>query len=474
MAKSCFCVVEMGTCFRIIKCTGSKVEFCGNFGPPKSQSVDDADSSNDPSSAAPTLHPGTDGEDERFEIGTLKDEAVLFATSSTASLAVSLPNQKLKHARSPEAFQYVLEEWLPLSAEDMVAGRIVSSDSSLAIAVDKSRLGSGIDSIESCGSVVQNVCPTALLALSHLLRTNKIGQQESLVAWSHDDRIEVFKVAAGKPTHWLHVANSEEALLRGIGYLVPPTDEEQNAVEVFAVQLSGSVLSSVDTVSHLQMNNIQELDYEKSAAREAAKVLAGNATPLVELRTGSLASKDRYRPIRHWINAALVLAVILLSAINAGLLWRSREYRTLASNASAAQEKVYRKAYPEGRIPSGIRSRLESELKKSAGQRGHSGQVPSLSSSYSTLRASLESLPANMRFRIFELRIEQHSLNITGEVRSHGDADRIVAELKKRGFNVSRPRTDRIDNRRVSFSINADRQTEPVQPAEPKTVATDA
>ena len=60
------------------------------------------------------------------------------------------------------------------------------------------------------------------------------------------------------------------------------------------------------------------------------------------------------------------------------------------------------------------------------------------------LRDLLAGLPADLRFRVLEVRLDGSSFALDGQVRSHGDADAIAASLRAGGFWVDPPSTEQL------------------------------
>jgi hypothetical protein len=65
----------------------------------------------------------------------------------------------------------------------------------------------------------------------------------------------------------------------------------------------------------------------------------------------------------------------------------------------------------------------------------------------------LAALPSDRRFRLLEIRIEDGRLYLDGEVREHSDAEALSQLLRSQGIDVPAPRTQRLDDRRVSLRI---------------------
>ena len=82
------------------------------------------------------------------------------------------------------------------------------------------------------------------------------------------------------------------------------------------------------------------------------------------------------------------------------------------------------------------------------------------------LRDLLTRLPADVRYRVLEIRLDQGRFTLEGQVNSHGDADAIAAGLREggkgRAFSVELPRTEQPADaageagKAVSFTIDGE------------------
>src|SRR5205085_407177 len=111
--------------------------------------------------------------------------------------------------------------------------------------------------------------------------------------------------------------------------------------------------------------------------------------------------------------------------------------------------------FPDGPVPIGIRSRLESEHAKLIGMRGETVEISESLSAVRLFERLLRSLPTDMRYRILEVRVEQGRLYVVGQVRAHADADRIAEEMRKVNLVVENPSTHRLPQQGVEFRISA-------------------
>lgn len=109
--------------------------------------------------------------------------------------------------------------------------------------------------------------------------------------------------------------------------------------------------------------------------------------------------------------------------------------------------------FPNFPIPVGVKARLESELTKLKGLQGAEATPDSTVSAISLLQGLLAALPSDRRFLIHEVRIEEGRLYLDSEVREHSDAEIIAQRLRTGGLEVASPRTQRLDDKRVSLRL---------------------
>ena len=138
----------------------------------------------------------------------------------------------------------------------------------------------------------------------------------------------------------------------------------------------------------------------------------------------------------------------------------SRSYAGREADALAAkQAELFKHVFPDTKVPVGVKRRLESELAKLKGLEGGDTPLPSTASALTMLHDVLDAMPADRRFEVLEIQIEQDRLYLDGEVREHGDAELMAQRLRAKGFEVASPRTQRLDDKRVSLRISGTRLT---------------
>jgi hypothetical protein len=374
-------------------------------------------------------------------------EPVVIGLSSNDCLPVTAKSSELSAAGDRQAFLYQLEEFLPLAAEEMVADYQLSQDRVFAVAGQLASLLEFVSELEEYQIPVQSIAPIAIMATQQLGKESKGVNR--LTIWFHDDKLELFFAANSKPVRWVTTSPAELALeLRAA---------EHQGYEFSEILVCGCP-ADVELSIQRQVEGeaeCREDDYYETAARFGSRVIKGVAEPLIELRRDGLAPADRYGPIRGWIRATMAMAAIMCGAAIAGMAYQGWRFQELASRVTAEQETVFKRLFPDAKVPRGVRSRLQSEYNKVAGQSGQSADLPPVVSATDVMGLVLESLPNNQRLMIHQLRVEERNVSMNGLVRNFAAAEAIATALRESGFDVEPPKSDRVDSKTVTFRITA-------------------
>lgn len=374
----------------------------------------------------------------------------MLALPSRLCLAVALPPAITIDSLDHQALAYALEPLLPLAAEELTVAPVGQGRLCIATATDSIR--PIIDALESRGIIVQSVCPAALLAVQGYM-SNEDREHSFLLLWQTDHAVECFWIASGNVECWWQVTATEVALIGAIGMLSLGQCEP---LHVKTAHMSDMLLERMQQWASVEQPMAASVGMAEAAAGFAFGILAGAASPWVELRSGPLSPKDRYRLVRGPLKAALVCAAILFTSTIAAMLVRGYRYRDEAQRFHLQQEEVFRAALPGQGIPPGIVSRLRSETSK---LRAATGGLPSSSkapaSSLDALPRLLAALPADMKYRLSDIRLDGRQLNVDGETLSHGDADRIAVCLRAAGFEVEPPRSQQRADESIAVHWSA-------------------
>ncbi|HET6880134.1 MAG TPA: GspL/Epsl periplasmic domain-containing protein [Pirellulales bacterium] len=380
------------------------------------------------------------------------DAVVVLAIASNACLPVALPADSEACGQGHQALAYAIEPLLPLAAEDVTVAPVGKSGASLFIAAVTARLQPFVDALEKEGVAVQTVCPAALLAVQTFLAAD-VGKSPCVVLWQVDDRIECFSAVDGNVCRWLHMPASAAAITHNLGLLALLQREPLNIV---AIELASELLKRIEQIPGAGIASQQRCHFAEAAAAAVGEIAEGRTLPLADLRTGPLAPSDPYRLIRGTLRIAMSAAALLLVASMVALLARAHRYSALAESYYREQEAVFHDALPGQAAPSGITSRLRSELNKLAVA---TGDVPSspqtAASALEFMRRFLAALPPDVPCRISDIRFDGGKLNLDGETLSHAGADKLAACLRQQGFDVEPPRSQQRPDQTIGVHWSA-------------------
>ena len=389
------------------------------------------------------------------------DQPVVLALHSARCLSAVFPTDTLERKGRRRAMGFLLEEHVPISIEQVVADYVESGGEALGVCSELAPLEATVNALESCGIAVRHICPTALLVAAGAAAGDPeldgavIGPDGGA---GSGDGYDVVCLRSGVPARWSWLAGDgpiETDPLEACG--VP--SEPARLTLVGCGDAAGEIGQS-ETVEVVKQEDAGR--YE-AAALHAARLLDESASPCIDLRRGALAAPNAFRVYRRSVSALVTLAVALLVSIAVVAHWRGRAYEQLTAANLRRQAAVFREALPDQRVPGvSIKRRLLSERRKLAGLGGRAmegedeGPTVRAPSALEHLYGVLESLPADLRFRVLVLNIQPDLVRMEGQARSHADADRIAAALRATGrYQVAPPETRALKDRGVSFEFAA-------------------
>lgn len=457
--------------------------------------------------------------------------SAVFAVPSNWCYSATIRTDNLPRGNRHRGLLYRLEEKLPMAVEEVTADFLVDKEKAWGVCLQTALLARWVQAFEDAGIAVEAICPTALLALQHCWSCSRSDMPQTRLIVLADEQgmdLLLFRDAPDRPTPprdpltsvprdlkslqslWQvlrgkvflpHTSSRglgggwQEAQLLAWRRLPPDHDALQQAADLCALELSSPPL--LETFG-LPNANSDELTSRIQACREEANasdsvwematlagmaILAGHQRPIVNLRCGPLAVADKLRQVRRPLNRALVAAVIGLSCIMTGLLWRSHHYSAIAEISEARQNQLFSQLLPGHAMPLAIRPYLESEEHRLQDLAGQGANLPKRPSALLVLYETLRRLPAaaieadqsvgpasnplpgagvgaagqpreEVRYQLVEARFEPQEVFLDGQARSHGDADILATALRAHsGFQVDPPRTERLGDQGVGFSI---------------------
>lgn len=398
---------------------------------------------------------------------------VVLALPSDACLCAPVATADLPARHRGQAMLYRLEERLPVSAEDVVAGFIPAGPASaLGVCVRRQPFQSLLATLRAAGVNVRAACPRALLALQISLderakTATNAGQPAGdaggpeMILWADGPNVEAIMIGAdGTPRSWSVTPHDADdvALLVGMQSLVGGMSPASQLRRILAFGLAPAVLARVrQAFVSGECVESPAISTRALATTAAKAVLARRLLPWVDLMQAADAAGSASRralaqargPLSWLAASAAILAVSLLVA----LFWRAARYDRLATTYEARQRDVFRRAFPGQSVPRDVRSRLASEEQRLRGSAGTPRAAPA--DALLVLRDVIAGLPAGVRLTVSELRLDAAGGRFTllGETRTRGDAQ-AIADALRGGFEVEPPRTEfRPGANAVGFTI---------------------
>ncbi len=368
-------------------------------------------------------------------------------------LSAQIDCENLPRKQRRTAMFYRLEEQLPLDAEALTADFLPPvGGRALGLAVETARVRTLIGQLAQAGIQIAAVCPTSFLTLWGCDHNGSEPVDYTVI--TNGSTFEVFRQSERRPAAWYIVPGTRAELIRCI-----EVDLLQNPVE--SNEVSGRLIGKFDRniteplekelpISFAQWTDEQPVE---PAARTAASVLVGETAGWVNFRRDELAMPNPWGRVAGLINAAVILGLVLLSALAGTFYLRGRHYADVVSRCEQKQEAEYRKLYPNQPVPGNVIGRLASELKRLAAVSGSGIEIPERASALEALRGVVTNLPASVRLRIVQMQIGPGGIIIEGQTRNHADAEVPSRSLKRGGLAIDSPRTERLGVGGVSFTL---------------------
>lgn len=389
-------------------------------------------------------------------------EGVCLALPADMVLAAEIDCDNLPRKQRRTAMVFRLEEQLPLDAERLTADFLPPlAGKSLGLAVQTRSVQQLIDRLAEAGVETYCICPLALLAAWELCQAE--DNPGDYVILCDDAGVDVLRIVHRQPAAWYRLPLSASAkglpaeaeeLVRCVSadLLANPAGSERPTATVLG-QLEPEIAKALENEAELELAARAEDRPVLAAARTAGAVLAGRKAGWVDFRKDRLAAPDPWGRVGGLVRSAVCLA-ILLPAVLAGLLyWRGVRYDAMAGQYRAAQIAKFEELYPNQKLPGIVRKRLQSELKRLSALSRPGGEMPDRPCSLESLRRIVTSLPASLRLRIVEIRIDPAGIFVEGQARDHSAAEMVAQSLRRSGFDADSPRSEHLVRGGVAFTI---------------------
>lgn len=365
--------------------------------------------------------------------------------------AAAVASGDLPRRRRRQAMVYRLEEQLPLEAERLTVDFLPPrAGQALGVAVETPRTEALLAALAEADIEITCICPTTLLAVW----ASRDSEADYAVAFG-PSTADALRLAGGEPIAWHTVGSGNGEVARCVQadlLRAPPDGDRPARVATLGAPAHGALGPLEDAGLEVSSNGAPSLAATAAPAAQAA--LAGDEAGWVNLRQGALALPGAAKRLARPARTAALLGAVLLATVAGMLGWRAEQYAHEAEKAEAEQARIYRRLYPNTRVPPDVTSRLRSESARAAGTTGTGTVVPHRPNALNTLRRVLANLPPRVRLRLVDIRIEPTSILIEGEARAHSDAQMIAESLRQGRLAVDTPTTESLATEGVSFTLD--------------------
>lgn len=379
-------------------------------------------------------------------------EAVVLALDSIWCLAASIRVNRPQDLRDRQAMLYRLEESIPWNAEEIVADFAAKEDAAFAVAVLIEPLLGFLNRLTACGIQTQNIVPSALLAAYGQIAKCKLEDRCTLV-FDRGGWADVLTVSNGNVTSWATMPASTESVGRHVDAMAL---EHGSAGAVVGCGLNAAMFEALRARhGSVRLSAVDQPSVADLTIAAASQLVDGSLELPIDLKQGPFGRTRRSSALQRPILALQLAVAILVFSLTGALLYQGHACARQALEASSQQAKVFQSVFPNSKVPTGITTRLRSELAKLKGLRGDDGTLPTNTSTVVVLKELLAALPVDKRIRLLEIRIENGRLYLDGEARAHSDAELLTQRIRGQGFEAPSPKTQRLDDQRVSMRITA-------------------
>jgi len=413
----------------------------------------------DPESERDALRAHVDACVENARAAGARQRPLVLGVSSAWCFAATVATDGLMRRQRHEGLVYRLEERLPVDAEAVTAGFITSPERSaaLGVAVRTEPVRKILDALDAAGISVAQITPTALLCHDGLRPEGETGRVTGRLVGTGAGSVDVLLLEDARITAWRSVEDDPAWVNAEIGHLSRIASDEP-AVEAVCLP------DGFDTagVTAARANAAPPATVE--AALGAATLHAYAATRRgevfsVELARGRLAGLGVWSRIAGPATATMLALVLLMVSVGVLSTWGAAGYQAAAGQAADRQDELFRRVFPDQRVPAAPLSRFRSEATRSRGLAGGDAPPPPVGQVLRDLQSLLAGLPdpTGDRYRLLELRLSESQVYLDGQARSHTAADRVVTGLApEMRFRFAAPRTQQLSTaagQGISFTV---------------------
>ncbi len=405
-----------------------------------------------------------------MQFDSVSQRRSVIALDSCHCFAIETVQIEAKYFRSTKALVYELEQYLPLDAERIVIDVIASPkgmqtkrEEGLIVVADRVALETTISELEEDGTWIAGIAPKFLMASQFWCKENGIREGHLLWQNGEQDTWDYLKLQAGRPTIWRW--SDSKAAIEGV--LADTSGCEVHIVGDLANDLRVQIEQAGRPIRIHESSCIDE--WANKAEKQWAR---GSWNPWSDLR-GSV--KTLYRSAPMYASLLVFTASLLMLLVaSAGYVYlKSSQLSDSIASCDRERTESFEQLFPRQSVPTDIRGRLLSELRKLESSKQELSKEPPIYSSFPVVVHFLNQLPEEAIFRIDAIRAKSQQLSsVEGSARSLTDFQDFVSSLRAGGFQFAEPNVMQMKDgfslrlERLTYQLNAsDKTKSPIKEA---------
>lgn len=365
-----------------------------------------------------------------------KGGKVFLAIRSDQAMAANLPIASGKLRGDREALTFLLEEQLPVGAEQIVADFVTSENHALGIAVETQAYRPLILALEQAGLQVQAIAPAATILAQEICKST--SDEDDFVLLDGTDGWELFQLQGGAPTHWWFQSSSmAEAPFQTELLTASALAGRPLRLRTFAdadIEIPGLEVVKADTAASRQTT------FEARIHDGLRHVADGSEKLWFDLHRGQLAIGDPLRELRGPMRMLAIAILCLMFAAGAAAYLRANRLEAQMQQLQQSQRALFAEALPSQKVAhGGILSRLKSHVKSMRGARDRTQDIELAPSAVLVMQRLLNALQEADEFEVRETAIENGQIDVDLAVPTFSDVNGIIESLQSHGFRMSPP-----------------------------------